>query len=77
MTEADKYWSRKVSANKALDDPATTITIKSVVLEKELRKAFEAGRQIGIRQGHQLGKMSSVTEQEQNVLDQLFNQLGE
>lgn len=77
MTEVDKYWSRKLSANKALADPAAVIKLKSSAFEKELRKAFEAGRQVGIRQGHQLGKMSKLSDAEISSIDDLFQQLGE
>lgn len=73
MTEADKYWSRKVSANRALADSATKVTMKSSAFEKELRKAFEAGRQVGIRQGYKLGKMSKLSDADQNVIDDSFN----
>lgn len=77
MTEADKYWARKRNANEALANPATKITMSSASFEKELRKAFEAGKQVGIRQGHQLGKMAKLSDAEQTSLDDLFKQIGE
>jgi flagellar biosynthesis/type III secretory pathway protein FliH len=77
VTEADRYWQRKVSANKALANKDAYVRISSAALEKEVRKAFEEGKRIGTRQGYKLGQNSQVSNAEQNVLDDLFKQLGD
>lgn len=81
MTEVDNYWHRKVTANPVLADKNSRVTIKSSALEKEIRKAFEEGKRIGIRQGiqlgKQLGKLTKFSDAEQTVMDDLFKQNGD
>ena len=76
-SDADLYWDKTVAANKALADPATVIKLNTASLAKQLRKAFEAGKNVGFRQGHQVGKLSKITDADKNVLDGLFNQFGD
>ena len=76
-SDADLYWDKTVAANKALADPATVIKLKSASFATQLRKAFEAGKKVGFRQGHNVGRLSKVTDAEKNVLDDLFNQFGD
>ena len=76
-TEADLYWDRIVSANKALANSDTVIKLESRAFEKQLRKAFEAGEKVGFRKGHQVGKLAKMTNDEKNALDDLFNQFGD
>lgn len=73
MTDADQYWARKLQANPMLASKHSKITMNSLALEKELRKAFDAGRKVGIGQGIKLGKLSKMSDAEKNMFDDLFN----
>jgi hypothetical protein len=75
--EADLMWDKVVASNPALKHPSTIIKLNSQSFEKQLRKAFEAGRQVGFSKGHEVGKLAKVTEDEKSMLDNLFNQFGD
>ena len=51
--------------------------MKSAALEREIRKAFEAGRVHGFKQGHKVGKLSKVTDAERTKLDEFFDAFGD
>ncbi len=76
-SDSDRYWARKVSANPSLANSQTRVTISSVALEKEIRKAFAEGERVGFKKGYQVGKLAKVSDEEKNVLDEMFKQLGE
>jgi hypothetical protein len=46
-------------------------------MEKEIRKAHEAGMTVGFRQGHDAGKFAKVTKEDRCALDAFFNQFTE
>jgi hypothetical protein len=48
MVKFEDYWEKIVSANPALGRGDSRITLSSVSFKRELRKAFEAGKDFDI-----------------------------
>ena len=63
-TPEDLYWDKKTRANSGLTNPKTRVTLTSVALEKEIRKAHAAGKHVGFRQGFEAGKHAKIEDED-------------
>jgi hypothetical protein len=77
-TPTDLYWAKKVAASPSLNEAkGTKLTLTVASLEKEIRKAHEAGMAVGFRQGHDVGKFAKITKEDRQVMDDFFAQFTE